>query len=97
MRNLQTRDEREQAVVVKLGQSADGHARFGWAVCGQPVEAEVGRYEIYTFTLENKERGERDISWDARGAHVAMHTYRSDGQFAISVTHCEIVRDLSVA
>lgn len=54
MRDLQARDERQQTIVVKPGQSADGHARFRWAVGSQAVEVEVGRDEIYTFELETR-------------------------------------------
>lgn len=85
--DLQTGDGREQALIFKFGQSADEHARFGWAVSDQPVEAKVGRDDIYTFPLENKERGEWDIDWGASGVNIALYTYRSDGQFSISVTH----------
>ena len=90
MCGLQTGDEREQVVVVKFEQSADGHARLGWPVGGQAVKVKAGRDYIYSFLLENKERGERDIGWGAGSANVVLYTYRSDDQFSISAAHCQI-------
>lgn len=51
MRDLQTGNERKQLLVLKVGQLADGHARFGWAVRGQARKVNVGRDDIDAFLL----------------------------------------------